>query len=301
MFTSSSFVSVLLFSYAATGVSGFTVTTQTDVRVKENEGTDLTCQYSADFGSNARLEWKFKDTKGSQVYVVYDGKLTQPYASRVTLFSGSNLRFSKVTRKDNGEYSCEVSNANNQFGESTVRLTVLVPPSPPLCRIPTTITTGKTAVLSCYDADGSPPPTYQWYKDGTLLPTDPTSLAAFRNFTYKMNAASGKLEFPRASKMDSGQYFCEAVNNAGPAQRCKAVKMEVRDLNTGGIVAGVIVALLLVALLVFGIWYANKKGYLPKKSESKPRPNVVYQPPSSYGGGDEEEDGDFKQKSSFVV
>lgn len=37
------------------------------------------------------------------------------------------------------------------------------------------------------------------------------------------------------------------------------------DLNTGGIVAGVIVALLLLALLGFGIWYANKKGYLPSE------------------------------------
>lgn len=37
------------------------------------------------------------------------------------------------------------------------------------------------------------------------------------------------------------------------------------DINTGGIVAGVIVALLLLALLVFGIWYANKKGYLPSE------------------------------------
>ena len=37
------------------------------------------------------------------------------------------------------------------------------------------------------------------------------------------------------------------------------------DLNTGGIVAGVIIFLLLLALLGFGIWYAYKKGYLPSK------------------------------------
>ena len=39
----------------------------------------------------------------------------------------------------------------------------------------------------------------------------------------------------------------------------------VDDVNTGGIVAGVIVALLAIALLCFGLWYANKKGYLPSK------------------------------------
>lgn len=37
---------------------------------------------------------------------------------------GSNLRFSKVTRKDNGVYDCEVS-GNSKFGESRVTLTVL--------------------------------------------------------------------------------------------------------------------------------------------------------------------------------
>lgn len=44
------------------------------------------------------------------------------------------------------------------------------------------------------------------------------------------------------------------------------------DLNTGGIVAGVIVALLLLLLLGLAIWYANKKGYLP--SECTLLPNV---------------------------
>ncbi|XP_070839292.1 F11 receptor, tandem duplicate 1 [Chaetodon trifascialis] len=294
----SGLVSVSLFILAATGVSGFSVTTNNaDVRVKENEGADLTCSYSPDFGANARVEWKFNDLKGSQTYVFYDGQTTGPYSSRVTMY-GNNLRFSKVTRKDNGVYDCEVS-GNGQFGEKRVKLTVLVPPSPPVCRIPSSVTTGKAAFLSCHDNDGSPPPTYKWYKDDTLLPTEPHKIAAFKNATYNLNPDSGNLVFPAATKADSGQYYCEAVNEAGPPQRCKAVKMEVRDLNTGGIVAAVIVVLLLLALLGVGIWYAHKKGYLPKKSESKQKSNVVYQPPSLYGG--EDEDGDFKQKSSFVV
>ncbi|XP_070773197.1 F11 receptor, tandem duplicate 1 [Enoplosus armatus] len=295
----SGLVSVALFCLAATGVSGFTVTTNNaDVRVKENDGTDLICKYSGDFGSNPRVEWKFKDPKGSQTYVIFDGKPTKPYSTRVSMY-GSNLRFSKVTRKDNGVYDCEVSGSGEQFGEVRVKMTVLVPPSPPLCRIPSSVTTGKLALMSCHDIDGSPPPKYRWYKDGTLLPPEPHKISGFKNATYRLNADNGNLEFPRATKVDSGQYYCEAFNDAGPPQRCKGAKMEVRDLNTGGIVAGVIVVLLLLALLGFGIWYANKKGYLPKKTESKPKPSVVYQPTSLYGGDDE--DGEFKQKSSFVV
>ncbi|KAK5858362.1 hypothetical protein PBY51_002508 [Eleginops maclovinus] len=294
-------VSVALSLFAAAGVSGFSVTTSNNnVRVKENQGTDLTCSYSGDFGSAARVEWKFKDLKGSQTYVVFDGKPTQTYAGRVTMY-GNNLRFAKVTRADNGVYDCEVS-GNGQFGEIPVQLTVMVPPSPPLCRVPSSVTTGKVALLTCHDGAGSPPPTYRWYKGVTLLPVEPSKNAGFKNFTYKLNAVSGNLDFPAVTQMDSGEYYCEAVNDAGPPQRCKSLKMEVRDFNTGGIVAGVIVALLLVLLLGLGIWYANKKGYLPKKTESKPKTSVVYQPTSLHAGaGGDDEDGEFKQKSSFVV
>ncbi|XP_020501861.2 F11 receptor, tandem duplicate 1 [Labrus bergylta] len=297
----SGLVSVALFLLAATGVRGFTVSTnKADVRVKENLGIDLSCTFSGDFGSNPRVEWKFKNLKQSQVYVIFDGKPTTSYASRVTMYN-SNLRFATVTRDDNGMYDCEVS-GNGQFGEARVKLTVLVPPSAPLCRIPSSVTTGKSALLTCHDTDGSPPPKYRWFKNDVPLPAEPGKIASFKNSTYKLNVNNGNLEFPKTVKTDLGQYYCEASNEAGPPQRCRGGNMEIRDLNTGGIVAGVIVALLLVALLVFGIWYANKKGYLPKKSESKPKPSVVYQPTSMYGGGgDDDDDGEFKQKSSFVV
>lgn len=39
-------------------------------------GADLKCSYSADFGADARVEWKFQDMKGSQTYVIFDGKPT---------------------------------------------------------------------------------------------------------------------------------------------------------------------------------------------------------------------------------
>ncbi|KAK7925538.1 hypothetical protein WMY93_007848 [Mugilogobius chulae] len=291
-------VSLAFFCYSATGVSGFSVTSSnTDVRVKENGGVDLTCSHSADFGSDARVEWKFKDLKGSQTYVIFGGKATAQYASRVTPY-GTNLRFTTVTAKDNGEYDCEVS-GKGQFGEVRVKLTVLVPPGIPLCRVPPSVTTGKSALLSCRDNVGSPSPTYKWFRDGVLLPENPKTVAGFQNATYNLNPANGNLEFTHAKKTDTASYYCVAENSAGPPQQCRATKMEVRDLNTGGIVAGVIIFLLLLALLGFGIWYAYKKGYIPKKSD-KHKPNVVYQPQSVYGG-EEDDSGDFKQKSSFVV
>lgn len=46
-------------------------------------GADLSCSYSADFGADARVEWKFQDMKGSQTYVFYDGKLTGEWIKSV--------------------------------------------------------------------------------------------------------------------------------------------------------------------------------------------------------------------------
>ena len=44
-------------------------------------GADLYCTPSADFGADARVEWKFRDMKGSTTYVIFDGKPTSKYTN----------------------------------------------------------------------------------------------------------------------------------------------------------------------------------------------------------------------------
>lgn len=281
----------------ATGLHAFSASTTTGtVMVNENAGADMTCTYSADFGSSPRVEWKFKNLKGTVSFIYFDNQVTTPYKDRFTQYNGG-LRISNALRSDTGDYLCEVSN-NGGFAVASVKLTVIVPPSVPISRVPNSVTTGSNVRMTCFDSEGSPPSTYQWYKDNTPLPQDPSKFPSFMNMTYKMNVQNGNLEFPSVAKTDQGQYFCEAANGKGPAQRSEPVLMQVRDLNTGGIAAGVIVALLAIAALIFGLWYANKKGYLPKMSESKPKTAVYTQPRQNYA---DEDDGEFKQKSSFVV
>ncbi|XP_030648334.1 F11 receptor, tandem duplicate 1 [Chanos chanos] len=283
--------------FHATGLHGFDVSTSTpDLRVPENAGADLKCTYSADFGSDARVEWKFKNLQGSQTYVFFSGHPTAPYKGRVTKYEGG-LRFNKVTRNDNGEYDCEVS-GSDQFKEAKIKLTVLVPPSVPVARIPSSVTTGGRALLTCFDKDGSPPPTYRWFKNKTPLPQDPSKFPAFNYTVYKISPQNGTLLFPKTTKMDSGEYYCEASNGVGDVKRSQTVKMEVRDVNVGGIVAGVIFLILILILLVVAVWFAYKRGYLAKFTERKPKSVVYTQPTSDYG---DEEDGEFRQKSSFVV
>uniref|UniRef100_A0A3B1JTU1 Junctional adhesion molecule A n=1 Tax=Astyanax mexicanus TaxID=7994 RepID=A0A3B1JTU1_ASTMX len=248
----------------ATGLHAFSVSTTTStVMVNENSGADMTCSFSGDFGATPRVEWKFRDLKGTVSFIYFDGQVTTPFKERFTQYNGG-LRISKTVRSDTGDYLCEVS-TNGGFASTSIKLTVIVPPAVPVSRIPNSVTTGSNVRMTCFDPEGSPPSTYQWYKDNTPLPEDPSKFPNFKNMTYKMNIQNGNLEFPSVAKTDQGQYFCEASNGKGPAQRGQPVLMQVRDLNTGGIAAGVIVALLAIAALIFGLWYANKKGYLPSK------------------------------------
>lgn len=53
--------------------------------------------------------------------------------------------------------------------------------------------TGHAVKLTCEDGDGSPPPTYSWYKDGVLLPVKPSTVSGFQNSTYKLDPTTGVL------------------------------------------------------------------------------------------------------------
>ncbi|KTF93678.1 hypothetical protein cypCar_00016095 [Cyprinus carpio] len=118
------FVFVCL-SISLTGLhAAFTVVVASpSVKVKENEGVDLKCAYTADFGATPRIEWKFKDLKGYQFFIYFAGMITAEYAGRITVYDGG-LRFNKVTRADSGDYDCEVS-GNSGYDEKTIKLTVL--------------------------------------------------------------------------------------------------------------------------------------------------------------------------------
>lgn len=45
---------------------------------------------------------------------------------------------------------------------------------------------------------------------------------------FKIKNYLSPQEFPSVAKTDSGKYYCQASNEAGPTQSCKAMMMEVR-------------------------------------------------------------------------
>ncbi|XP_072356614.1 junctional adhesion molecule A-like [Scyliorhinus torazame] len=304
----------------------FTVTTDTPhVTVKEGNAADLHCQFSADFGQ-PRVEWKYFLPDGSNWYVYYDGTVTGKYVDRVE-YSTRALHFKSTIATDDGRYVCEVTGGGGDHaGQATVILVVQIPPETPHASIPTSVTTGSAVTLRCIENVGQPPSTFKWFRNNMLMPENPKTNQAYQNSSYTMDPKTGTLAFDSVSKSDSAQYACQASNGIGdPKTSSPAIQMDVYDTNVGGIVAGVIVALLILAFIGVGLWFAYRKGYIGRKetrcsmascvSISPPlliffclclshplsccsnKPKVIY----SQTQPDELDDGDFKQKSSFVV
>ncbi|KAM6294237.1 junctional adhesion molecule A-like [Aegotheles albertisi] len=281
---------LLLLGAAAASLAGAQVTSETR-EVAEHKPATVPCSAYSSASRGARIEWKFQHGS-SLILVYYEGKLTEPYKDRVQFSADATIHFSTVTREDTGKYICEVVGDSSHIAKSEVTLIVQVPPAKPVAHVPTSATIGSRAVLRCSESEGSPPPTFRWYKDGTLLPPDPKSSPAFRNSSYSLDPATGQLAFEPVRGWDSGQYSCEAVNGVGSPQRSDAVLMEASEVNVGGIVAAVVVLLMVLALVAFGVWFAYSRGYFSSDTGSK---KVIYSQPSHRS------ESEFKQTSSFLV
>ncbi|XP_057584640.1 junctional adhesion molecule A isoform X1 [Hippopotamus amphibius kiboko] len=257
---------------------GAVQTSEPVVKVAENKPAKLSCSYSG--FSSPRVEWKFAHGDITSL-VCYNSKITASYEDRVT-FSNSGITFHSVTRKDTGMYTCMVSDeGGNTYGEVTVQLIVLVPPSKPTISVPSSATIGNRAVLTCSEKDGSPPSEYLWFRDGVLMPTEPKSSRAFSNSSYSLNQKTGELIFDPVSASDVGDYTCEAQNGYGSPMKSDTVHMDAAELNVGGIVAAVLVTLILLGVLIFGIWFAYSRGYFDRAKKGTSSKKVIYSQPTA--------------------
>ncbi|XP_070251909.1 junctional adhesion molecule A [Myotis yumanensis] len=284
------FASVILCSLAPG--RGAVYTSNPEVKIPEDKPAKLSCSYSG--FSSPRVEWKFAQGDITSL-VCYNNKITAPFEDRVT-FSNTGITFHSVTRKDTGMYTCMVSDeGGTAYGEVSVQLIVLVPPSKPTVTIPSSATIGSRAVLTCSEADGSPPSEYLWYRDGALMPLEPKRNRAFSNSSYSLNPKTGELVFDPVSASDTGEYSCQAQNGYGTPMMSDAVRMEAVELNVGGIVAAVLVTLILLGFLIFGIWFAYSRGYFDRKKKGTESKKVIYSQPTARS------EGEFRQTSSFLV
>ncbi|XP_072187929.1 junctional adhesion molecule B isoform X1 [Excalfactoria chinensis] len=253
-------------------VAGIAIETDNkNVKAEEFKEAILSCKHKFSKGSSSqRIEWKKIHSQGVS-FVYYEGEFKGDLRDRAEMLN-TGIRIRNVTRKDSGTYRCEISvksEEGQRLGEATITLTVLVPPTTPVCVVPSSAVTGTVVELSCKEAEGSPPSEYQWYKNGVaLLEKTGTGTARTADITYTMNKKSGTLIFNAVSKNDTGEYFCVASNGIGLPQKCSVKRMQVDDLNVSGIIAAVVIVALLMALCGLIVLCAQKKRCFSSKYRS---------------------------------
>ncbi|XP_002708785.2 V-set and immunoglobulin domain-containing protein 2 [Oryctolagus cuniculus] len=241
---------------------------------------ELTCSYSTSVGDNFALEWSFVQpgkpiSESHPILYFTSGHLypTGSKAERASLLQNpptggvATLKLTKVRASDTGTYLCQVNNPPDFYtnGLGLINLTVLVPPSRPLCSQSGRTSVGGSAALKCTSSEGAPKPVYNWVHLGSS-PTPPPGSAV-------QDEVSGQLILTNLSMSSSGTYRCVATNQMGSAS-CE-LTLTVTDSSSGrvaGTLIGVLLGILLLSVAVFCLLRFQKE------RRKKPK--------ETYGGND---------------
>ncbi|XP_017907456.1 PREDICTED: coxsackievirus and adenovirus receptor isoform X2 [Capra hircus] len=204
------------------------------------------------------IEWLLSpadNQKVDQVIILYSGdKIYDDYyqdlKGRVHFTSNdlksgdASINVTNLQLSDIGTYQCKVKKAPG-VGNKKIQLTVLVKPSGTRCYIDGSEEIGNDFKLKCEPKEGSLPLRYEWQKlsDSQKLPA-----------SWLPEMTSSVISVKNASAEYSGTYSCTVRNRVGSDQ-CLLHLDVVPPSNRAGTVAGAVIgtllALVLIALIVF--------------------------------------------------
>ncbi|KAG8008590.1 Immunoglobulin superfamily member 11 [Nibea albiflora] len=152
---------------------------------------------------------------------------------------------------DAGIYRCMVNNppetADPGIGE--LELSVLAPPSLPVCQWDGDIDMGGSVTLSCSVAEGVPTPEIHWDK------LSPEEIALPINMEGDL---SGSVQIVNVSSQTSGLYRCSATNILGTENCYVNLSVYSTPDSSSGVLQGVLLTLsmclVLLALLALVLW-----------------------------------------------
>ncbi|KAL3042849.1 hypothetical protein OYC64_020717 [Pagothenia borchgrevinki] len=152
---------------------------------------------------------------------------------------------------DAGIYRCMVNNppetADPGIGE--LELSVLAPPSLPVCQWDGDIDVGGSVTLSCSVAEGIPTPEIRWDK------LNPEEIALPINMDGDL---SGSVQIVNVSSQTSGLYRCSAANHLGTENCYVNLSIYTPPASPSGILQAMLLtlsmSLVLLALMVLVLW-----------------------------------------------
>ncbi|XP_005733181.1 hemicentin-1 isoform X1 [Pundamilia nyererei] len=141
---------------------------------------------------------------------------------RSTILPNGSLQISKASLSDSGMYICVAQNpAGTALGKT--RLRVQVPPAISSDTREYLAPVDSSVTLRC-QADGSPPPSVTWHKDGRVL-----------SETVRLRVlSSGSLQIAFIQPSDAGRYTCTAANAAGTVSLEMSLTVQIPPFIRGG-------------------------------------------------------------------
>ncbi|KAM7030975.1 immunoglobulin superfamily member 11 isoform 4-T4 [Passerculus sandwichensis] len=113
--------------------------------------------------------------------------------------TSASIFINNTQLSDTGTYQCLVNNLPDRGVRNigVIGLTVLVPPSAPLCRIQGSLDVGSDITLTCSSEEGIPRPTYLWEKLDNVPKLPPTAT---------QDQVQGTVTLRNISTVSSGLY-----------------------------------------------------------------------------------------------
>ncbi|XP_078512048.1 immunoglobulin superfamily member 11 [Lissotriton helveticus] len=181
----------------------------------------------------------------------------------------ASIYINNTQLSDTGTYQCLVNNLPDIGGRNigVIGLTVLVPPSDPICRVQGSLDIGNDITLTCTSEEGTPKPTYLWEKldSAPRLPV-----------TSTQDMVQGTVLLRNISTATSGLYQCLASNVIGTSTCTLNLQIIAPQHQSIGLIAGAVVTAALVLIVciilvaVFLFYWRNKH-----KEEEEDIPNEI--------------------------
>lgn len=199
--------------------------------IYEGDNVKLTCVFPLD-SDDWSVSWRFENSKSSDISSIPTTTETEikQYSKHLIL----NLR--DVTTSFTGTYTCVVKNEDSEkLLETSIDVKAISKPS---------ITGGNSNAVVIVDYDqyfeincnmtGTPPPVYQWFKDGN---------------PYTHGDVDGSiLRVSRARGEDDGEFHCLATNRAG--DKLNSIEVQVNNAPKGSLFFYWFLALLLLISII---------------------------------------------------
>ncbi|KAK7926122.1 hypothetical protein WMY93_008432 [Mugilogobius chulae] len=234
---------------------------ETNVEVLRGEAVTLPCSFFTSSPlTRLNVIWTlvpFSNPENPKQVIVYDHEQVMDdlsFIGRVG-FTGipwsADIVLNDTRESDAGVYRCMVNNPpeTTELGIGELTLTVLSPPSLPLCQWDGDIADGGTVTLSCSVEEGIPTPEIEWSK---LTPEEvPLPVTMDGDM-------SGSAQIINVSSQTSGLYRCSASNALGTEHCFVNLSIYSTPDSPSGILQGVLLtlsmSLVLLALVLLVTW-----------------------------------------------